>query len=192
MLATERLILRSWEAKDLAPMVAICQDPRVMEYFPSLPDKESIQQLIEKANAHLNEHGTTLYAAECKDTGALIGFIGIWLADRFEAHFTPAYEIGWRLGHEHWGQGLATEGAKKTMEHAFHTLELPELVSFTSKINQRSIRVMEKIGLQHNPTDDFDHPEIEANSPLKAHVLYRLTREQTFFQNDSANKTLPS
>lgn len=38
--------------------------------------------------------------------------------------------------------------------------------------NYASRRVMEKIGLHHNPQDDFDHPRLSSDSPLRRHVLY--------------------
>jgi len=94
---------------------------------------------------HDDEHGFSLYAVERKDTHQFIGFIGLFYAG-FEAHFTPAIEIGWRLSSEHWGQGFAPEGAKAVLDYAFRVLNIPEIVSFTAASNQKSIRVMEKIG----------------------------------------------
>ena len=89
-----------------------------------------------------------------------------------------ATEIGWRLSSNHWGQGFATEGAKAVLDYAFRKLKISEIVSFTAAGNAKSIRVMQKIGLQHNEIDDFDHPKLDDTSPLKRHVLYRLSREK--------------
>jgi RimJ/RimL family protein N-acetyltransferase len=116
-----------------------------------------------------------LYAVELKNTGEMIGFLGLMIPP-FEVHFTPAIEIGWRLSSTHWNQGYATEGAKAVLHYAITFLNLPEVVSFTAVNNLASRRVMEKIGLQHNTKDDFDHPKLEQNSPLRRHVLYRLSR----------------
>ena len=74
----------------------------------------------------------------------------------FEAHFTPAVEIGWRLGAEHWGHGYATEAARAVLRFGFEQVKMPEIVSFTVPHNQRSRRVMEKIGCDTIPEDDFD------------------------------------
>ena len=41
--------------------------------------------------------------------------------------------------------------------------------------NERSRRVMERVGMKHDAADDFDHPNIVAGHPLRRHVLYRLT-----------------
>lgn len=92
----------------------------------------------------------------------------------FNAPFTPAVEIGWRLDYNYWGQGYAVEGAKAVLRYGFETLHLPKIVSFTTVTNIRSRRVMEKIGLTHHPEDDFDHPLLKGDHPLKRHVLYSL------------------
>lgn len=177
ILETERLILRTWVDEDLDSMFAINQDLKVMEYFPSLQDVDMTKNFIDKVNAHFENHGYSLYAAVRKNTNEFIGFIGLLIAD-FESHFTPATEIGWRLSSNHWGQGFATEGAKAVLDFAFRELKIPEIVSFTAAGNAKSIRVMQKIGLQHNEADDFDHPKLDDTSPLKRHVLYRLSREK--------------
>jgi ribosomal-protein-alanine N-acetyltransferase len=57
---------------------------------------------------------------------------------RFEAHFTPCVEIGWRLAAKHWGQGYATEAASVVLDHAFGPLGLEQVVSFTVPANRRS------------------------------------------------------
>lgn len=177
ILKTDRLILRTWNDHDLKPMFEINQDPNVMEYFPALQDLEMTKQFINKVNVHFEKHGYTLYATIRKNSGEFIGFIGLLMAD-FEAHFTPAAEIGWRLSSKHWGQGFATEGAKAVLDHAFSVLKIPEIVSFAAAGNVKSIRVMQKIGLQHHEEDDFDHPKLDDTSPLKRHVLYRLSRKE--------------
>jgi len=177
IIETNRLILRTWKNSDLKPMLSINQDPKVMEYFPGLQDLETTKNLILKINSHFKKHGYTLYATEIKNSGEFIGFIGLFTPG-FESHFTPATEIGWRLSSKHWGQGFATEGAKAALDYAFRELKILEIVSFTSVDNTKSIRVMQKIGLQHTIDDNFDHPKLEEDSPLKQHVLYRLSREK--------------
>ena len=177
IIETDRLILRTWVDADLESMFAINQDPKVMEYFPELQDLETTKKLIVRINSHFEKYGYTVYATERKDSGEFIGFIGLFTPE-FESHFTPATEIGWRLSSNHWGQGFATEGAKAVLDYAFRELKIPEIVSFTAAGNAKSIRVMQKIGLQHNEADDFDHPKLDDTSPLKRHVLYRLSREK--------------
>jgi RimJ/RimL family protein N-acetyltransferase len=55
-------------------------------------------------------------------------------------------------------------------------MALDEIVSFTSPLNEPSWRVMERLGMSHDPADDFEHPRVPAGHPLRLHVLYRLSR----------------
>ncbi len=94
----------------------------------------------------------------------------------FEAHFTPAVEVGWRLALHHWGNGYATEAAQAAVAFGFEELGLDEIVSFTTVRNAPSRRVMERLGMTHDPLDDFDHPRLAGDDPTRRHVLYRLRR----------------
>ena len=179
VLQTKRLILRTWQDSDLQPMSEINQDPAVMEYFPSTGDVQQTRAHIKRIMEHQASHGYSLFAVEIKLTGEMIGFVGLLHRTReeFNAAFTPATEIGWRLSSKHWNQGYATEAARAVLHYGFTELDLNEIVSFAVLHNQPSRRVMEKIGLHHNPSDDFDHPKLEAGSPLRRHVLYRTSRQ---------------
>ena len=181
ILSTERLILRTWEPSDVPLMTAISSDPRVMEHFPALQDNAATQTLIDHINQHYEKFGYAAYAVEIKDTHEFIGFVGLnqplFEIPNFQPKGLPIVEIAWRLSSTHWGQGYATEAAKAVLHYAFTELDLPEIISFTVPANTKSRHVMEKIGLHHSEADDFDHPKLEENSPLKRHVLYRLTRD---------------
>jgi RimJ/RimL family protein N-acetyltransferase len=173
MIETERLILRPWSDADREPLSRITADPRVMEFFPTVLTREESDTLIDRCDAHYREHGFTYFAAELRATGELIGFIGI--ARTPLPHLAPLVEIGWRLAFEHWNRGLATEGARAALRYGFERLNLPEIVAFTATGNVRSRRVMEKLGMTRDPSDDFDHPRIPAGNPLQRHVLYRIS-----------------
>jgi RimJ/RimL family protein N-acetyltransferase len=176
-LETERLILRSWSDSDRQPFSEINADPRVMEFFPGLLSRAESDLLVDRIEAHFREHGFGLYAVELRSERQFIGFIGL-AVPAFDAAFTPCVEIGWRLCSAHWGQGLATEGAREVVRHAFEALDLPFLVSFTVPANKRSRRVMEKLGMRYDAADDFDHPRLPHGHPLRRHMLYRLDRSQ--------------
>jgi len=169
VIETERLILRRWQEADRAPFARINADDRVMEHFPAPLSSDESDQMMERMEQHFERHGFGLCAAELRDDGRFIGFIGLSVPS-FEAHFTPCVEIGWRLAADSWGRGLATEGAQAVVRYAFETLRLRELVSFTVPANVRSRRVMEKLGMTHDPAEDFDHPRT-----LGRHALYRLS-----------------
>jgi ribosomal-protein-alanine N-acetyltransferase len=144
-----------------------------MEFMLGPLTRFESDDLADRIEAHFAEHGFGLYAAELASDASFIGFVGLYVPT-FQSHFTPCIEIGWRLSTEHWGQGLATEGAHAVVRHAFGALKLKELVSFTVPANVRSRRVMEKIGMTHNSAEDFDHPRVPRGHPLCRHVLYRL------------------
>lgn len=186
-LTTPRLILRRWLPSDREPFRAMNADPRVMEFFPSTLSAIESDALSDRIEAHFRTHGFGGFAAELRATGAFIGFIGLAVPDfdssillplsaRTDPHPPRVVEIGWRLAHSAWGQGLATEGAHAVVRYAFETLNLPSLVSFTVPTNLRSRHVMEKIGMLHDPSADFLHPKIPEGHPLSPHVLYRLIR----------------
>lgn len=173
---TNRLILRDWKPSDRSAFARMNADPRVMEYFPAPLTTAESDQMVDRIQAHFREHGFSMCAAELRDSGEFIGFVGL-ARPRFAAHFTPCVEIGWRLGHECWGRGLATEAAREMLRYAFEDLNLDEIVSFTVPANIRSRRVMEKLAMTHNAADDFDHPSLPEGHRIRRHVLYRLQRE---------------
>ena len=129
--------------------------------------------MAERIDAVFDQRGFGLWAVEVNNVAPFIGFIGLSVP-RFDAHFTPCVEIGWRLSADHWGHGYATEGAAAALAFAFDVVGLNEVVSFTVPANVRSRRIMEKIGMKQEPTEDFDHPSLPEGHPLQRHVLYRI------------------
>jgi RimJ/RimL family protein N-acetyltransferase len=176
-LASARLLLRQWRDGDLAEFAAMCADPQVMRYFPAPLSRSESAALIGRVRDHFAEHGFGLWALERKDTSQFIGFTGLGVVG-FDAPFSPAIEIGWRLAREHWGLGYASEAAWTALRCGFDRLVLSEVVSFTSVSNLPSQKVMQAIGMHHDPADDFDHPRLAPDHPLRRHVLYRISREQ--------------
>ena len=172
---TERILLRRWRVEDREPFARMNADPVVMEHFPERLSRHESDRLVENIEAHFQRHRFGLWAAQLRATGEFIGFVGLSVP-RFEAAFTPCVEIGWRLDAAHWGAGLATEGARAVIRYGFDVLSLEEIVSFTVPENLRSRRVMEKLGMTHDPRDDFDHPNLPPAHPMRRHVLYRLKR----------------
>src|SRR5262249_4012190 len=121
-----------------------------------------------------------LWAVAVPGIADFIGFIGLNDVDKstFPTHFAPAVEIGWRLAFEYWGKGYATEGAQAVLKYGFETLNLDEIVSFTAIQNMLSRRIMAKIGMHHDPKDDFDNPKLPEGHHLRKHVLYRLNQTE--------------
>jgi len=177
-LETARLLLREWRDGDRAPFAEMNADPRVMEHFPSRLTTSESDAFIDRMIERWAADGFGLWAVERLADERLLGFAGL-AAPTFEAHFTPAVEIGWRLAIEAWGLGYATEAAQMALRFGFEVVVgLAEIVSFTVPANTRSRAVMERLGMTHDPADDFDHPRLPEGHRLRRHVLYRLGRER--------------
>lgn len=172
---TDRLRLRRWLPADRDPFAALNADPQVVEYLPAALSREESDAVAARIEAHFDQHGFGLWAVEILQVAPFAGFVGL-AVPRFEAHFTPCVEIGWRLAAPYWDRGYATEGARAALAFGFEALGLGEIVSFTVPDNLRSRRVMERIGMIHNPADDFDHPALTEGHRLRHHVLYRIAR----------------
>jgi ribosomal-protein-alanine N-acetyltransferase len=166
-LRTSRLLLRPWRDEDVAPFVEMSAAPVVMEFLP--PADEG---WFARARAHWEEHGFGQWVAEVPGEASFIGVVGLAVVG-YEAHFTPAVEVAWRLARAHWGGGYATEAARASLDYGFNALGLDEIVALTVPANRRSRRVMERLGMTRSPEDDFDHLRVPAG-PLRRHVLYRL------------------
>lgn len=173
-LETPRLILRPWKNEDRAPFAEMGQDPEVMRFFPKLLSREESDAMVDKLQGIIDEKGWGIWALELKSTNEFIGFTGLNIP-RFEAHFTPCVEIGWRLKKEFWNKGYATEAARESLRFGFEILKLEEIVAMAVKENVASTNVMVKLGMTYDPTADFDHPLVP-NENLKRHVLYRLKK----------------
>ena len=174
-LRTERLVLREWQDADLKPFAALNSDPEVMRFMPKLLSRDECAARIQNIRDHFRDHGFGLWAVEVRDVLPFVGFVGLNIP-RFEAPFMPCVEIGWRLTREAWGQGFATEAARAAVAFGFGVLGLQEILSFTVPENVRSRRVMERLGMKHDPSGNFDHPLLAEGHPLRKHVLYRLPR----------------
>jgi RimJ/RimL family protein N-acetyltransferase len=177
-LTTKRLRLRLWRDDDLPAFAALNSDSRVMQYLPQLLDRTESDALATRIRENFDRNGFGLWAVEVIGLADFIGFTGLSIP-RFEAHFTPCVEIGWRLAHEFWGHGYATEAASAACNYGFSQLELKEIVSFTVPANWRSRKVMERLGMTHSPSDNFQHPLLPEGHPFRHHVLYRLARGTT-------------
>lgn len=176
-LESPRLLMRQWRDADLSEFAAMGADPQVMRYFPALLSREESSAFIGRIREHFAQHGFGLWALEHKDSGALIGLTGL-LQVGFAVPFTPAVEIGWRLARPHWGMGYASEAATTALRAGFEQLGLQQIISFTADSNLPSQKVMQAIGMQHDPYGDFLHPRLADGHPLKPHVLYRITQTQ--------------
>lgn len=147
-----------------------------MEHFPSLIAPEASAAAIARWRSQIEDRGWGLWAAERRESGDFIGFVGLQVPPA-SLPCSPCVEIGWRLAFPFWGLGLATEAAEGALRVGFERLDLAEIVSFTAVGNRRSRAVMERLGMT-DARRNFDHPNVPVGSPVREHCLYRLPRAQ--------------
>ncbi len=193
VLTTPRLRLRPWRDDDLAPFADMGADPTVMRHMPGVLDRAASDALAERFRAHFRDHGFGRWAVDlvaraprpsaaadvppqAGPAPGFIGFVGLAIPS-FDAPFTPCVEISWRLARRAWGLGFATEAARAALAFGFVELGLRQIVSFTTPANTPSIRVMERLGMDRDPAEDFDHPRLPPGDRLRRHVLYRRDRD---------------
>ncbi len=186
VLKTNRLVLRNWKEEDFPAFAKLNSDPRVMVYLAKCSKEESDNLAIERKE-EIDKEGWGRWAVSLRDSEEFIGTIGIYPLDHetYPLPFTPTVAVGWRIAFEHWGKGYATEGAKAVLDYGFKVLQLEEIVAFCHYENARSIHVMEKLGMHHNPKDDFDAISINQKMVAGRQVLYRITKKE--WENRSNN-----
>ncbi|MBK8850293.1 MAG: GNAT family N-acetyltransferase [Saprospiraceae bacterium] len=170
---SERLGFRNWQEEDITTMTEINNDPDVMAFFPGLLNEEQTTAFVQRMMAQYENKGFCYFAVDELATGNFIGFIGL-SEQSYEAAFTPCVDIGWRLHSISWNRGFASEGAKRCLEYAFNELRLDEIYAIAPKINIKSEKIMQKIGMQKQY--EFDHPFLADNTLLKKCNLYKISR----------------
>lgn len=173
-LRTPRLLLREWRDEDIAAFAEMSADPGLTEFL--LPPDE---QWVARARQRWADHGFGQFVVELPGEASFIGVVG--LGDLNPAvPGGPAIEAAWRLARPYWGKGYAFEAARAAVEDGFCRLGLAEIVAITVVGNQRSRRVMERLGMIHRSAEDFDfeHPRLPPGHPLRRHGLYRLRRRE--------------
>ncbi|UXN58252.1 GNAT family N-acetyltransferase [Phyllobacterium zundukense] len=172
-LITPRLRLRQWHQKDRESFYAINCEPDVQRHLVPL-DRQGSDRMLDKIDTQFAEHGWGFWALEERESGKLIGLCGL-AHITWDAFFTPAVEIGWRLSTPWQGKGLALEAAERALDFAFGSVGLSRVVSFTTPANKASWGLMERLGMKR--IGEFDHPNLPTSHPLSRHVVYEITRD---------------
>ena len=133
-LQTLRISLREFTQDDFDDLLRLDSDPRVMKYLNG--GKPMTKNEVEAAL------GLGVWHATRRDTGAFIG----WYCLKY-CPPTCDVEVGYRLLHNAWGQGFATEGATELLRYGFDDLGLDTIIGVTHPGNRASQRVLVKSGL---------------------------------------------
>ena len=173
MIDTPRLLLRPWHEADLGPFQTMSRDPEVMLHLGPLSGTADVTAAYERMVALQAERGFCFWAIERKSDGSFIGFCGLKPG---KPPIEGEIEIGWRLARDAWGQGFAREAAEASLAWGWANLDVPTIVAITVPPNIRSWGLMERLSMTRHPDEDFLHPDLPHDSPLRPHILYRIAR----------------
>ena len=176
-MCTARLVLRPFTEVDRALFAELNAHPLVAESLGTSATRAESDAMVDRYLAEMAREGWGLWAVEVAGGAPFVGMVGLHRVNP-ALPCAPAVEVGWRLHPDHWGHGYATEAAAASLDFGFGEAGLEEIVAFTTTVNVRSQAVMERIGMVHDPTADFDHPALPEDSPLRRHVLYRVRASQ--------------
>ena len=164
--------LRQWKDSDFESFASMNSDPEVMRYLVPITIQKS-RNLFDYIQEEMMERGWGVWAVEVDSIFA--GMVGLHVP-KWQMPFTPCTEVLWRFKHEFWGRGIAYQTAKQAIDYGFQQANLKEIVTFTTPLNNRSIRLIERLGFKRDNKSDFDHPEVPEDSPNKHHIFYRLKK----------------
>jgi RimJ/RimL family protein N-acetyltransferase len=179
VIETHRLILRPWTLADRPALEVLVNTPAMTVHLGGVRPPTEIDSMLERRLSDQMRHGHCYWAAELRDDGTLIGSCGIRIADDYPG--TPVAgmpEIGWRIGHLHWGKGFAREAAEASLAWGWANLVADTIGAWTTAPNVASWGLMRRLGMTRRADLDFHHPRYPADDPTGAMVVYLLERPQ--------------
>ncbi len=153
-LETGRLWLRPFLPADAEIAYRLFDEqPDVWKFDPGHPRTfEQRQHTTEKYARENEPDGFGTLAMVLKTGGQLIGYAGL---ERFllPSDAGNVYEAGifYKLGRDYWGQGFAHEACEALIDFAFLEMGVNRLVGLTDPDNERSIRLLTRLGMQFQP-----------------------------------------
>lgn len=172
VLTTERLRLEPVGDHHLGLLVELNTDPAVMRYICGrgrTADETADEWLLRRGQQSDATRGLGYWAGYTE-----AGFVGWWSASSFAGR-PELVGLGYRLRRAAWGAGLATEGARAMVAHAFTVPGVDRVVASTMAVNAASRRVLEKAGLKHVDTIHEDWRDPLPGSEL-GEAVYEILR----------------
>jgi RimJ/RimL family protein N-acetyltransferase len=174
IVTTPRLVLRPFTGMDCEPFFQLNTHPAVVESLGSSPTRAESDAVVGRFLDEMDREGWGLWAVEVAGGAPFVGMVGLHRMSP-ALPCAPAVEVGWRLHPDWWGHGYATEAAAASLRYGFDQAGLDEILAITTTLNLRSQAVMTRLGMTRDLEGDFDHPSLPVGSPLRRHVLFRVT-----------------
>jgi len=172
---TDRLHLRKFRESDLDELALVFAKPEVWEYpYGRGFTRQQTHAFINTMIDEWDQCGFGCWIAIERSTESVVGYVGLSVP-MFLPEILPAVEVGWRFDPDHWGRGLATEGARAALREGFTTLGLDEVTSVPQSGNTASSRVAERIGMRF--TRSVSIPANDRRGDLEGR-LYTMSREE--------------
>ena len=157
VIETERLMLRQWQERDIAPNTAMLADPDTARFI-TVDGKPVTDELAGWRNAavmagHWALHGFGMFVVEEKSTGKFAGRVGPWSPPGW-----PGFEVGWGIAREFRGKGYAVEAARASIDWVFATFEIDRIVHCIDRENTASQAVARRLGAQQGTRVRFVRP----------------------------------
>jgi RimJ/RimL family protein N-acetyltransferase len=152
VLTTPRLVLRGFEERDFDAYADMLADPEVARFLSDgkpLGRRDAWRHLA-MVVGHWALRGFGLWAVEERESGALVGRIGL-----VEPAEWPGFELAYTLRRQSWGQGYAREAGKAALEYARIVLGRSKIISIIRPDNTASIRVATALGAERVGTVEF-------------------------------------
>lgn len=147
ILTTERLRLVPMADEHFDGLFAMNSDPAVMRYITGKPDTpDDTRAMIERVKERWALYGFSWWTFFERETDQIVGAGCVQHLGRDPAN---PHELGWRLRHDRWGKGYASEAALRMARFAFDDLDAPLVCAVCDPDNRASAHVMEKLGMSY-------------------------------------------
>lgn len=152
-LETERLMLREWRPDDFEAFVAINADTEVARYLPGGHPMSRMDtwRFVTGTIGVWTMRGYGAWVVERKSDGVVLGRVGLVHPEGW-----PGLEVGWTIGRPFWGHGYATEAARVSLDYAFLTQPVGEVIATIHPENRASQAVARKLGERQGVRVDLD------------------------------------
>jgi len=167
---TERFILREILPGDIEGLYALDADPEVHRYLGKkhVKNREQIVEVINFIRQQYIDNGIGRWAIIDKKTNDFIGWTGLKLVTELTNNHVNYYDLGYRIVKKYWGQGIATETAKASLNYAFNNLNAKYVYAMADCENNASNKILNKLGLKC--LEEFILDDV-------AHYWYKIDKE---------------